>query len=301
MYKILVLFFLSFSWTFSGCASEWNNTTTSKAGGYDLNKPIQTFILPDTLHEVSGLTDIDKTTFACIQDENGILFIYDFSKNEIQKQYSFHIDGDYEGITRVGSTMYILRSDGVIFEILNFESANFSIVSYNTGIPANNNEGLCYDPDNSRLLIAAKGKVGKGKEFKDKRVIYGFDLNTKKLTTDPVFDFDLQAIREFALTRKFEFPTKSNKKGVVKDPNIKFMTSAIAIHPVSKKLYLLSAADHLFFIFGSDGTLEHMELLNPEIFNKAEGITFLDNHDMLITNEGQNRRPTLLRFSYQAN
>ncbi len=289
---------LCFSWTFSNCASDWTGSNTNKSSGYDLNKPIQTFVLPDTLREVSGLTDIDKTTFACIQDENGILFIYDYSKNEIQKQYSFHIDGDYEGITRVGNTMYVLRSDGVIFEILNYESSNFSISTYNTGIPANNNEGLCYDPENARLLIAAKGKVGKGREFKDKRVIYGFDLATKKLTPEPVFDFDLQAIRQFALTSKLELPAKSKKNGAVKEPFIKFMTSAIAIHPVSKKLYLLSAADHLFFIFGRDGNIEHMETLNPDIFNKAEGITFLHNHDMLITNEGQNKKPTLLRFSY---
>ena len=77
------------------------------------------------------------------------------------------------------------------------------------------------------------------------------------------------------------------------------MTSAIAIHPITKKLYLLSASDHLFFIFNINGEIEYMEPLNPDIFNKAEGITFLDNGDMIITNEGQNKKPTLLRFNYR--
>ena len=298
-YRTITVILLSFGFTYLSCASDYSNTRNSS--DYDLSNPIQTLILPDTLREISGLTDIDHSTFACIQDENGIVFIYDFIRNKIQRQLPFHIDGDYEGITRVENTLYILRSDGRIFEVSDFESNNFSILSYDIGIPANNNEGLCYDSKNERLLIAAKGKEGKGPEFKDMRVIYSFDLKTKKLSTEPAFEFDLQLIRQFASDKKLDLPSRSKKKGSVKEPVIKFMTSAIAIHPVSNKLYLLSAADHLFFIFGTDGKLEHMESLNSSIFNKAEGITFLDNHDMLITNEAQNKKPTLLRFSYKGN
>ena len=51
-------------------------TTHDRTSGYDLNKPSAIAVLPDTLHEVSGLTDIDDHTVACIQDENGVLFFY---------------------------------------------------------------------------------------------------------------------------------------------------------------------------------------------------------------------------------
>lgn len=272
-----------------------------KITGYNLATPDKSSVLPDTLREVSGLTNIDSTTFACIQDENGILFIYDGKKNEIRKQYTFNIDGDYEGITRVGKTIYVLRSDGTLFEISDYESKDFKLTSYATGIPANNNEGLCYDPDNNRLLIACKGKIGKGPEFKDKRVIYGFDLKTKTLTKEAVFDFDLQIIKEFAIKNKVDLPTKTRKqKGQpITEPFIKFRTSAICIHPLTKKLFLLSASDHLLFIFTMAGTIEHIEQLDPTMFNKAEGITFYDNGDMLITNEGQGKNPTVLYFKYR--
>lgn len=283
--------------TLLGCAATYKSN--EKITGYDLSRPDFSFVLPDTLREISGLTDIDSTTFACIQDENGILFIYDMFKNNIIRQYSFNIDGDYEGITRVDSLMFILRSDGTLFEISNYKSPNFKLTSFTTGIPANNNEGLCYDPDNNRLLIASKGKIAKGPEYKDKRVIYGFDLKTKKLTEKPVFEFDLSGIKQYASTNKIDIPTKTKKKGKITEPFIKFMTSAITVHPITKKLYLISASDHLFFIFNINGDIEHMEPLNPDIFNKAEGITFLDNGDMIITNEGQNKKPTLLRFNYR--
>jgi hypothetical protein len=292
--KIVGVLFL----TLFGFSATYINTES--VTGYNLSKPDFSLVLPDTLREISGLTDIDSITFACIQDEHGILFIYDLLKNEIQKQYSFNIDGDYEGITRVDSAMYILRSDGALFEISNYQSSKFKLTSFTTGIPANNNEGLCYDPYNNRLLIASKGKIAKGPEYKDKRVIYGFDLKTKLLTDKPVFEFDLKNIKQYAKKNKINLPTKTKKNGQITETFIKFMTSAIAIHPITKKLFLLSASDHLFFIFNTtNGDIEHMELLNPDIFNKAEGITFLDNGDMIITNEGQNKKPTLLRFNYR--
>jgi hypothetical protein len=275
-----------------------NYTDNEKITGYNLSTPDVSFILPDTLREVSGLTNINATTIACIQDENGILFIYDLVKKEIKNQYAFHIDGDYEGIARVGKMIYVLRSDGILFEISDYESKEFKLTSYTTGIPANNNEGLCYDQDNNRLLIACKGKIVKGSAYQDKRVIYGFDLKTKTLTKEPVFAFDLQIIKQFALENKINLPARTKKKGQITEPIIRFTTSAICIHPLTKKLYLLSAADHLLFVFHPNGNIEHMEQLNPDMFNKAEGIAFLENGDMLITNEGQDKKPTLLQFNY---
>jgi len=288
---VLTVFLLASGTTF---------TNSDTIPGYDLTTPARTSILPDTLREVSGLTNIDATTFACIQDENGILFIYDAKKNKISRQYTFHVNGDYEGIARVGADMYILRSDGTLFEITGYASGNFKLTAYATGIPANNNEGLCYDAERNRLLIACKGKTGKGPEFKDRRMIYGFNLLTKKLTADPVFDFDVQKIKAFAVDNNIRLPEKTRKKKgeEVTEPFIKFRTSAICIHPLTKKLYLLSASDYLLFIFDMQGNIEHMEPLNPAIFNKAEGITFYDNGDMLITNEGQDKKPTVLHFTY---
>lgn len=271
--------------------------------GYNLSTPDKLSVLPDTLREVSGLTTIDSTTFACIQDENGIIFIYDTKKDKIARQYKFGLDGDYEGITKVGDTIYVLRSDGMLFEVADYRSNSFKVRSFNTGIPSGNNEGLCYDLDNNRLLIACKEKIGKGPQFKDKRAIYGFNLQTKKLTSVPVFDFDVQKAKEFALKNKISLPakTRKNKGQTVTEPFIKFRPSAICIHPQTKDLFLLSASDHLLFIFNKVGDIKHIKQLNPTVFNKAEGVTFHNNGDMLITNEGQDKKPTVLFFRYNRN
>ncbi|MCC6601124.1 MAG: hypothetical protein IT223_10680 [Crocinitomicaceae bacterium] len=266
---------------------------------YSIAKPAKIFFLPDTLREISGLVALDSQRVACVQDENGILFIYHLSEEKIVKQVSFNFDGDYEGIARAGDDIYILRSDGELFEITDYSSESYSIHSYSTGIPSHNNEGLCYDKNNGRLLVACKGKTGKGPEFKDRRSVYSFDLTSKTLGNEPTINFDLAAIREFARQENIAFPEKTKKKNDLPQLSIKFKPSAIGIHPLTSDLYVLSAADHALFIFDLNGRVKKIELLDPLVFNKPEGITFFDNGDMIISNEAQDRHPTLMMFEYR--
>src|SRR5205085_11662836 len=135
-------------------------------------------------------------------------------------------------------------------------------------------------------------------EFKDKRAIYSFDIATKKTSSKPVYVFDVSEIKNFSVEKNIDMPVKTKKKDGTSEPFLKFFTSAIAIHPFTNKLYLLSAADHMLFIFDRNGNPEHIEVLNAGMFNKAEGISFLENADMLITNEAQTMKPTLLIFDY---
>jgi len=266
--------------------------------GYNLSKPDEYHILPDILYEVSGLTCLGSNSFACIQDENGILFIYDAALNKITKQFHFSADGDYEGITRAGKTIYVLRSDGVLFEISDYTTPSFRLNIYYTGIPSWNNEGVCYDRDNNRLLIACKGRTAKGSEFRDIREVYGFDLTTKTLSGRPVFEFDINEIKKFAISNKIKLPLIKTGKGKPPEPLLKFETSDLCIHPVTKKLFVIAKSDYMLLIFNMKGGIEDIELLDRDLFPNAEGIAFFDNGDMMITNEGQNKSATVLRFDY---
>jgi uncharacterized protein YjiK len=146
-------------------------------------------------------------------------------------------------------------------------------------------------------LIASKGKIDKGLEFKDRRVIYGFDLKTYKISEEPAFSFSVENIKQFARSKKIPLPFRAKKNGA--EPILKFNTSAICIHPFTQELYLLSASEHLLFIFDMDGNVLDIIKLDPKIFNKPEGITFNEKGEMLITNEGQNKKPTALIFKYK--
>lgn len=300
VYHIIISFLI-----ISACSSttDSRNQKTDRrsisAIGYDLTNPDETFILPPVLHEISGIAVIDTSSIVCVQDENGIVFIYDVKKKEITKQITFHENGDYEGITLANDTIYVLRSDGVLFEINDLASSTKAEKFFLSKLSDNENEGLCYYRKSNVLLIAPKDKTKKDSEDKDKRGIYGFDLNRGELTNKPVISVDLSSIKKLASDNKIVQQGKSKKEDRDGKPDIKFRPSAIGIHPVTDKLFVLSSTDQMLFVFDLDGTIEYIADLNPEIFNMPEGITFFENGDMLISNEGQNMNATLLRFNYR--
>ena len=260
--------------------------------GYDLSKPDQTIQLPAALKEVSGITLINPSTVACVQDENGMIFIIDLLKGEMSSYFSFHSNGDYEGITMAGNAIYVLRSDGELFQVLKDGSSGSLKKIFSMGIPPLDNEGLCYDRKNNRLLIVSKNNPGKDSESRGKHPVYGFDLNQEILLEEPVLHFDISEIRKFAADRDIQ-PSEGDGK-------IGFRPSAIGIHPLTDKLYVLSAMERILCVFNMNGTIEYIEKLNPELFNMPEGITFLPNGDMLISNEGRINPPTILRFNYKS-
>ena len=193
---------------------------------YNLSTPDKVYKLPEALHEISGITEVDGSTIASIQDENGIVFIYDINKNEIIRQIIFGAGGDYEDIARVDKTLYVLRSDEVLIEIANFDTDKFKRTAYETGIPGKDIEGLCYDRKNNRLLIVPKEISQDNQENKGKRFIYGFDLASKKMIKGPVIRFDIHTIKRFAVENKIKLPMKG-KKGKKQEPDIEMRISAI--------------------------------------------------------------------------
>jgi len=259
--------------------------------GYDLSNPDKTIILPPILLEISGITVIDSTSIACVQDENGMVFIFDMVKNEISDHFIFHYPGDYEGVARVAGSFYVLRSDGTLFVTRNDKSSVFmqQIVTQ-VGPPANY-EGLCYDHRNHRLLIVPKNNPERGPGDKKKHPVYGLDLRSGKQHGEEVLQFDLSAITKHASKNNIKVPEEAKE--------ISLRVSDIGIHPVTNMLYVISAANRMLFIFNEDGTINYIEELSPDLFNMPEGISFHANGDMLISNEGRINPPTILLFYYK--
>jgi uncharacterized protein YjiK len=260
--------------------------------GYNIKKPDLTYILPFQLNEVSGIVLADQSTVACVQDENGIIFLYDLNTRKITRTIAFQGNGDYEDIARAGNNYYILRSDGMLFEVAAGKTIQIKALSA-TAIPYNNLEGLFFDQKNNMLLIAPKDSPEKGTVDKSKPSVYGFDLTKRSLLSNPVFVFDMKAMRKFVSDNKIVLSKDEDKKY-----DFKFEPSAIALHPVTNRLYILSGSENLLFVFSIRGEPESVIILDRNMFTQPEGICFFSNGDMLISNEGSGKQPTLLRFNY---
>lgn len=261
---------------------------------YNLNQPNRKCILPAILEEVSGLTDVDSAHVACVQDEIGTVFIYNFQIDSIVAKYRFDNVGDFEGLTFTGKSLFVLRSDGRLTEWDNFNPKTGSGKVSHSMLPLQtaDNEGLCYDKQNNRLLIAAKSKT-MNHDFRYERFIYEFDLVKNKLNKNPVYS--INTIQLEAAAKEFNIVQQNRTaKGKLKPFN--FRPSSLAVHPQTSDIYIISAADRLLLVINKQGRIGNIEPLNEDLFAKAEGITFLRDGTMIITNEAAGNVPTLLIF-----
>jgi hypothetical protein len=292
-------YFITLFFIICGCTNSQVKKQVSEIG-YILSEPDKTIVLPNVLREISGVAIIDTSTVACIQDEKGIVYIFDLNEKQIKKQIYFSKKGDYEGICKVDQTLYVLRSNGNIFRIANYETSSFSDTINFAAVSSDDTEGLCYDKKNNRLLIAPKTKSGKEEGFRKKQMIYSYDLISGKQADDPAYEIKIASVTKFMSEDNLHSIKKGKKKKKSSQPRISLYPSDIAISPLTGKLFLLSSEDHMIFVFDTAGKIEYAENLDPVLINKPEGLAFFENGDMLISNESGNKYPTILRFNFKA-
>lgn len=244
---------------------------------------LQKWKMPRDLDEISGIDWAGDNKIACVQDEDGTIFIYNLTTNSVERKINFANSGDYEGIALVDHTAYILRADGELFEVMNYLSDNFEVNTYKTPFSEENNmESLTYDKKNNRLLLSPKDK---DLESKNNMGIYAFDLSTKKLKHKPVVKIDQQ-------DPIFESTTKDKKK---KKSSNSIHPADIAIHPVNGDLYMVDGKNPQLLIMNSDGKPTTLHLLREKTFNQPEGIVFSPDGNLYISNEGKNGTANILK------
>ena len=241
----------------------------------------QKWQLPAILKEVSGIAYLGENRFACVQDEAGAIFIYNTGTGKIERQVAFGASGDYEGLALVNKTAYVVRSDGRIFEVNDIETASPQIKTYTTPLTATHNvEGITYDRQHNRLLLAIKGEETGQKNYKG---IYAFDLKTKKLLATPVIKLNL------------EDPQLGQAKS--KDLQRALQPSEIAVNPVTGAIYLTEATNPQLLVLKADGTIQSRYKLSSKTFSQPEGIAFGPGGELYISNEGKKAGGNILQVN----
>jgi hypothetical protein len=240
---------------------------------------LQKWELPEILEEISGIAMIDGNRIAAIQDEEGKIFIYNLQTLKIESQHKFSGSGDYEGIAVVGETAYILESDGTLYEVPNFQTANGESKKFTTALHKKYNfEGLTYDKKNNRLLLAIKDI-----DDNNFKPIFSFDLALKELEKDPAIKINLNDTIFDQLDQK-----KSHRL---------LRPSEIGINPVTGNYYILEGVNPKLLIMDPEGNLKKLHILDRDQFRQAEGITFSPTGEIYISNEGKGGLGNILKVS----
>lgn len=263
---------------FSGCRPKTRVLTSPP--NYDFSK-YNSHKIDLALQEISGITwDAKNDIFYAINDEYGKLFTLDKTSKAIINKYDFGSNGDYEDVAIFKDTVYILRSDGTIIKFLNDNKGNTSGIEVGK-VPVsgtNDFETMYSDTLRNALVVICKNCNGDdGKSVS----AYAFYPDSIGFDNKPFFVLDAEKIALLS-------PDKSSK----------FQPSAAAIHPKLNKLFILSSVSHQLVVANLNGEVESVHRLAPKLFLQPEGITFKNNGDMFISNEGLGSKAILLEFGF---
>lgn len=278
-------------------------STQSNKFPYDLNNPDEEYLLPKNLKEISGLSYYKEDKILCIQDEKANIYVFDLVRKEIENKYNFGIDGDYEDVAIVGQTAYVIRSDGNIFEIVNFDKETRKVIEHKTPLSQkNDSEGLTFDKFSNSLFIACKGSpsVDNGNPYKGYKAVYQFDLREMKLDKKPKFIVDLnrpESYKDDNLYKNLILMNSTNSP--LTESKISFRPSGLAIHPVSNEIYLMASIGKILIIMDRNGKVLNFHILKTELFLQPEGICFSPSGDLFISSEGKGGNGYILKFNYR--
>jgi len=279
-------------------------TMSQEAILYDLENPDDRYTLPSYLEEISGLSYYGKNKIACIQDEKANIYILNLEQEKIIDKYDFGTDADYEDIAVVDKTAYILRNNGHIYRIKDFDKKDRKIKTYNTPLKEKNDtEGIAYDPLSNSLLIACKGSPSIDKEnpYEGYKAIYKFDLEEEELNAVPHFLIDLERLDSYLDKNVFSrFSLKVAKSLHLIESESSFEPSGLAIHPIYGDIYIISSVGKLLIVLNRYGKVLNVEELDPKLLRQPEGICFSPDGTMYISSEGQGGKGYILKFKKHA-
>ncbi|MEP6676940.1 MAG: SdiA-regulated domain-containing protein [Ferruginibacter sp.] len=289
----LINWMIAFLFIFNACNNSGANTQGEQkekpadkketAVNYDYKKPFSKWQLPEQLNEISGIVKLDSSRVLAIEDLHPVLYVLNLTgeKAVIADTISFYQSAkekvDIEDVTIIGNTVYALWSHGAIFKITDWQKTK-QVKEIQTGLSKENNtEGITYDPATGNLLIACKNKSGIEDEKKSSRAIFEYDVKTDALKTDPFFVIE----------------TKEMKN--ITGEKVKFYPSAIAVHPITHDIYVISTRDTKCIArFSHDGHLKTFDYLDKELLPQPEGICFDPAGNLFISTEGKKGSPALI-------
>jgi uncharacterized protein YjiK len=248
---------------------------------YRLDAPDAVVDLPAELQEISGLTVLPSGRLGAVQDETGTVFEVDPATGAIVDRLDFEGAGDFEGVELVpGDAVWALRSDGDLYRVYRDSTGAPAVRVFETALRSRNDtESLAYDAAGGRLLIACKEWPGEdpetGANYDGVRTIYAFDFDTERVSERPVV----------VLPRN------------VVDGRINFRPSALAVHPETGHLYVLSSVRTAIAVVDPNGEVLVVLDFPPGLLPQPEGLAFTADGTLYVASEGGTGPGRLARFA----
>ncbi len=256
-----------------GCEARETSLPTLRINGLDYPpEQVVQFKLPGLLREISGLAvDANDRLFAH-GDEFGVIFLIDYEAGKITKRFQMGekpVRDDFEGIAVSPEHIYLVTSNGTIYETS--EGSDAAVVGYRK-YPAQLDceiEGLTYVDSNHELFATCK-TLKKGKRGIK---VYRWSIDEHRYASEPV----VHLRRKQLLATGF------------KD----YQPSGITLLAPGRILLVASKQKAFIVIDLEDSSVTAIDFSLPEIHSQAEGIAITSDGNLIIADEGKNKKGRL--------
>lgn len=240
----------------------------------DKTEPVAQWIMPPQLREISGLALTSRGTVLTHDDNAGRVYEIDPRTGVLLKGFSLNGNqkDDFEAIAIAGTDIYLMASDGKLFKFR--EGADGQQVQFQVFDPRLKKEcefeGLVYESDSTRLLMACKRPLEK--QAPKELLIYRLPLPLDRST----FTVMRVPIQDVVGTNKWK----------------NFRPSDMTIDPNTGNYVIISSQEKGVVVLTPDGEVVRSEPL-PGEHRQAEGVA-VTRDSILIVSDESNVKPAAI-------
>jgi hypothetical protein len=178
-------------------AARLDSALARSDSGQGGEKPIARWVLPAHLAEISGLALTQDGRLFAHNDEQGRVVEIDYRRGVVLKHFflgNTTVRADFEGITVAGQRIFLLASDGRLFEFKEgADRARVPFTVHDTRLGHECEfEGVAFDPAIEGLLLACKNVYKKS--LIGSLVIYRLGLDGEKRDKLPPLSIPLEKV-----------------------------------------------------------------------------------------------------------
>ena len=238
---------------------------------------VEQWKLPKRLKEISGLALTPIGTVLAHDDERGVIYEIDAREGAIVRTTQLgqpQLNDDFEGIAILDNWLFVTNSRGIIWR---------GELPGQAEVPIQTER---FDP-----------KLGRHCEFEgltadasDRTVA----LLCKSAKRAPLSIYWLSADDPSNVLREVELPESQ----ITAQLSLKTLhPSGFVWNPAKRHFLVIAAREKATFLLDTDGSLlAATSLPKPQLHSQPEGIALAANEDVLIADEGKNRRARLSRY-----
>ena len=264
-------------------------TTFLKEDGYlNLTQPERISLLPMGIESFSDITFLDSTILICLQEDKNSLVLFDLYSNQVSSPLNINLPNKINDFSRIDSTIILLDDESrVHFLLPPYDST--SLVTENAVL------GTCIHESTRRMFILTQNNFDIDNPVSNS--IYTYNISKRKLNEKVLFDISINEIELFALENNITIP--KNKSRDFNDTVSQFIFNpiAMAVHPKTNEIYILSSENRSIVIFNQFGEVADIKILDEKLLSNPTAITFHPSGDLLISNSDL-MSPAIVRIKW---